>query len=84
MRQDQEGESGGECGKRRRNWISGAREVVRATEGKGVVITSGAIRAEEMRGSQDLINLLSFPTFFLTCLRYRDSCRQNCCRSDVR
>jgi len=52
-----EGEPAGESGKRRRNWISGAREVVRATEGKGVVIVSGAKSAEEMRGSEDLINL---------------------------
>ncbi|GAA6016078.1 hypothetical protein JCM11491_000661 [Sporobolomyces phaffii] len=58
-RQDLEGEQPGESGKRRRNWISGAREVVRATEGKGVVISSGAKTASEMRGAQDLINLCS-------------------------
>ncbi|GAA5841390.1 hypothetical protein JCM5353_007118 [Sporobolomyces roseus] len=58
-RQDLEGEPAGESGKRRRNWISGAREVVRATEGKGVVIVSAAKSAEEMRGSEDLINLCS-------------------------
>ncbi|GAA5899918.1 RNA-binding RNA processing protein RPP1 [Sporobolomyces salmoneus] len=58
-RQDLEGEQAGESGKRRRNWISGAREVVRATEGKGVVFSSGARSAGEMRGAQDLINLCS-------------------------
>ena len=56
-RLDQPGEQPGEAGKRRRNWIAGAREVVRATEGKGVVISSGAVRAGEMRGTEDLINL---------------------------
>ncbi|POY75964.1 hypothetical protein BMF94_1048 [Rhodotorula taiwanensis] len=49
----------GDAGKRRRNWIAGAREVVRATEGKGVVISSGAVKAGEMRGTEDLINLCS-------------------------
>ncbi|BGO95012.1 hypothetical protein NBRC10512_006524 [Rhodotorula toruloides] len=58
-RLDQEGEQPGDSGKRRRNWIAGAREVVRATEGKGVVVSSGAVRAGEMRGTEDLINLCS-------------------------
>ncbi|BGP19511.1 hypothetical protein JCM10213_006331 [Rhodosporidiobolus nylandii] len=58
-RQDEPGEQPGEAGRRRRNWIAGAREVVRATEGKGVVVSSGAHRAGEMRGSEDLINLCS-------------------------
>ncbi|GAA6009650.1 hypothetical protein JCM10207_004141 [Rhodosporidiobolus poonsookiae] len=58
-RQDEAGEAAGESGRRRRNWIAGAREVVRATEGKGVVISSGARRAGEMRGTEDLINLCS-------------------------
>lgn len=42
---------------RRRNWIAGAREIVRATGGKGVVLSSGAMKAGEMRGTEDLINL---------------------------
>ncbi|GAA5937206.1 hypothetical protein JCM1841_002326 [Sporobolomyces salmonicolor] len=58
-RQDEAGEQAGEAGRRRRNWIAGAREVVRATAGKGVVISSGAVRAGEMRASEDLINLCS-------------------------
>ncbi|GAA5984584.1 hypothetical protein JCM10908_003411 [Rhodotorula pacifica] len=58
-RLDLPGEQPGEAGKRRRNWIAGAREVVRATEGKGVVISSGAVKAGEMRGTEDLINLCS-------------------------
>ncbi|GAA5865065.1 hypothetical protein JCM3774_002120, partial [Rhodotorula dairenensis] len=58
-RLDRPDEPAGEAGKRRRNWIAGAREVVRATEGKGVVISSGAVKAGEMRGTEDLINLCS-------------------------
>ncbi|GAA5853253.1 hypothetical protein JCM8547_000256 [Rhodosporidiobolus lusitaniae] len=58
-RQDEVGEQPGEAGRRRRNWIAGAREVVRATEGKGVVVSSGAVRPGEMRGTEDLINLCS-------------------------
>ncbi|GAA5836789.1 hypothetical protein JCM9279_007662 [Rhodotorula babjevae] len=49
----------GDAGKRRRNWIAGAREVVRATEGRGVVVSSGAHRAGEMRAPEDLVNLCS-------------------------
>lgn len=56
-RLDLPGEQPGEAGKRRRNWIAGAREVVRATQGKGVVLSSGAVKPGEMRGTEDLINL---------------------------
>ena len=56
VRQDDPGQPGG-AALRRRNWISGAREVVRATGGKGIIISSGAVSAEEMRASQDIVNL---------------------------
>ncbi|BGP43076.1 RNA-binding RNA processing protein rpp1 [Rhodotorula kratochvilovae] len=56
-RLDGPGDAPGDAGKRRRNWIAGAREVVRATEGRGVVVSSGAVRAGEMRAPEDLINL---------------------------
>ncbi|KAK4702296.1 ribonuclease P/MRP protein subunit RPP1, partial [Phenoliferia sp. Uapishka_3] len=49
---------GGGAGGRRRNWIAGAREIVRATAGTNVILASGAVKAGEMRGSADLINLL--------------------------
>ncbi|GAA5913689.1 hypothetical protein JCM8208_005903 [Rhodotorula glutinis] len=52
-----QGDQVGDAGKRRRNWIAGAREVVRATEGRGVVVSSGAHRAGEMRAPEDLVNL---------------------------
>ncbi|KAL8286914.1 hypothetical protein RQP46_003920 [Phenoliferia psychrophenolica] len=51
--------NGSTAGTRRRNWIAGAREIVRATGGKSVVISSGAVKAGEMRASEDLINLCS-------------------------
>lgn len=57
IRQDDPGGIGG-AGTRRRNWISGAREIVRATGGKSVVISSGALTAGEMRASEDIVNLL--------------------------
>lgn len=57
LRQEEQGATPGAAGTRRRNWIAGAREIVRATGGKGVVISSGAVKAGEMRGSEDLINL---------------------------
>lgn len=56
-RLDAPGDAPGDAGRRRRNWIAGAREVVRATEGRGVVLSSGATRAGEMRAPEDLINL---------------------------
>ncbi|KAM0791108.1 hypothetical protein ACM66B_004397 [Microbotryomycetes sp. NB124-2] len=42
---------------RRRNWISGAREIVRALGGTNIIVSSGAENSHEMRASQDLINL---------------------------
>ncbi|KAI5480526.1 RNase P subunit p30 family protein [Pseudohyphozyma bogoriensis] len=47
----------GGAGSRRRNWIAGAREIVRATGGRNVVLSSGAETAGEMRGSEDIVNL---------------------------
>lgn len=59
MRQDlpEDGSNGGSSGIRRKNWIGGAREIVRAMGGKGIVLSSGALKAGEMRGTEDLINL---------------------------
>jgi len=55
VRQDEAGEGG--AGQRRRNWISGAREIVRACGGQSIVVSSGAITPGELRGTEDLINL---------------------------
>lgn len=40
----------------RRNWWINAKEVVRATAGKGLVLSSGGSEAE-VRGPQDVVNL---------------------------
>jgi ribonuclease P/MRP protein subunit RPP1 len=42
----------------RQNWMSNAREVVRVTGGKGVILSSGpGGSAEGMRGALDVVNL---------------------------
>lgn len=55
-KQDDPGVAAG-SGNRRRNWIAGAKEIVRATGGVGVIISSGAVKAGEMRAAEDMINL---------------------------
>ncbi len=41
----------------RRNVIAGARELIRVTNGKGVILSSEVRRCLEMRGPLDLCNL---------------------------
>ncbi|THH32209.1 hypothetical protein EUX98_g1992 [Antrodiella citrinella] len=48
------GESGA-SGKR--NWWAGAREVVRVTKGKGIIVTSGAVNQVNLRSPKDVGNL---------------------------
>lgn len=52
LQQDEQG-----AGSRRRNWIAGAREIVRATGGRNVIVSTGAVKAGEMRAGEDLVNL---------------------------
>lgn len=47
--------SGGNVG--RRNVVAGGKEVVRVTKGKGVIVSSGAARWNEMRAPDDVANL---------------------------
>jgi ribonuclease P/MRP protein subunit RPP1 len=49
--------AGGGGGVRRRNWTAGAREIVRATGGVGVVMCSMAREPGELRAPADMINL---------------------------
>lgn len=56
-KQDEPGVGGNTAGQRRRNWIAGAREIVRACGAKGVILSSGASKEGEMRAPEDLINL---------------------------
>ena len=41
----------------RRNWWGGAREVVRVTQGKGVLLSGGASQEKEIRAPRDAANL---------------------------
>ncbi|CAE7080083.1 unnamed protein product [Rhizoctonia solani] len=43
----------------RRNWWSGAREVARATKGKGLLLSGGAQSTPDLRAPMDVINLAS-------------------------
>ncbi|KAI6024128.1 RNase P subunit p30-domain-containing protein [Pisolithus microcarpus] len=42
----------------KRNWWAAAREVVRVTKGKGIIVSSGALTAEDYRGPRDVQNLI--------------------------
>ncbi|KAI0260767.1 PHP domain-like protein [Gloeopeniophorella convolvens] len=44
----------------KRNWWAAAREVVRVTKGKGLVVTSGAAEAGDLRAPKDIGNLITF------------------------
>lgn len=57
VQQDDPAPGSSTAGSRRRNWIAGAREIVRATGGRNIVLSSWARVAGELRGSEDLINL---------------------------
>lgn len=52
---DEEGNSGGAS--TRRNWWACAREVARATKGKGLIVCSGAFGETEVRAPRDAGNL---------------------------
>jgi ribonuclease P/MRP protein subunit RPP1 len=41
----------------KKNWWAGAKELVRVTKGKGVLITSGANNATDLRAPKDVSNL---------------------------
>ena len=41
----------------KRNWWAAAREVVRVTKGKGIIVTSGASNAADLRAPRDVGNL---------------------------
>ncbi|KAI6167399.1 PHP domain-like protein [Pisolithus thermaeus] len=42
----------------KRNWWASAREVVRVTKGKGIIVSSGALAVEDYRGPRDVQNLI--------------------------
>ncbi|TFK23880.1 PHP domain-like protein [Coprinopsis marcescibilis] len=43
----------------KRNWWSSAREVVRVTKGKGLIVSSGAVNDSDLRAPRDVCNLIS-------------------------
>ncbi|THV00317.1 PHP domain-like protein [Dendrothele bispora CBS 962.96] len=43
----------------KRNWWAAAREVVRVTKGKGVVVSGGVVKREDLRGPKDVANLIA-------------------------
>lgn len=49
------GNEGGASAKR--NWWAAAREVVRVTKGKGVIVTSGVTNVADLRAPRDVGNL---------------------------
>lgn len=41
----------------KRNWWAAAREVIRVTKGKGVIVSGGITNESDLRGPRDIINL---------------------------
>ena len=41
----------------KRNWWAAAREVVRVTKGKGLIVTGGGMEAADLRAPRDIGNL---------------------------
>lgn len=43
----------------KRNWWANAREVVRVTKGKGVLVSGGVVNDADLRGARDVANLMT-------------------------
>ena len=50
----------------KRNWWAAAREVIRVTKGKGVIVSGGVTSEPDLRAPRDIINLCAKPIFVLT------------------
>jgi len=51
---------GGEGGAgAKRNWWAAAREVVRVTKGKGIIVSSGSLNQADLRAPRDIANLIT-------------------------
>ena len=46
----------------KRNWWASAREVVRVTKGKGLIVSGGVINEPDLRAPRDMINLCAYST----------------------
>lgn len=49
----------------KRNWWAAAREVIRVTKGKGVIVSGGIMAEPDLRAPKDIINLCVNPTLAL-------------------
>ena len=49
----------------KRNWWAAAREVIRVTKGKGVIVSGGITDEPDFRAPRDVINLCVNPNFAL-------------------
>jgi ribonuclease P/MRP protein subunit RPP1 len=68
---DEMGEGGAVA---KRNWWTAAREVVRATKGKGLIVSGGAGSELELRGPKDVNNLCVFFCFYFLMILSSDIC----------
>lgn len=68
------GGSGGESGAgAKRNWWAAAREVVRVTKGKGILVSGGVSNDYDLRAPKDVCNLsveIHFFLFAIICSSY--------------
>jgi RNase P/RNase MRP subunit p30 len=50
----------------KRNWWAAAREVIRVTKGKGLIVSGGVTSEADLRAPRDIINLYANPISVLT------------------
>ena len=54
---ESDGSTGESAASTKRNWWASAREVVRVTKGKGLIVSGGVVNEADLRGSRDIANL---------------------------
>lgn len=54
---DSEGTIGESAASMKRNWWASAREVVRVTKGRGIIVSGGVLAEADLRGPKDISNL---------------------------
>lgn len=58
----------------KRCWWAAAREVVRVTKGKGIIVTGGALNQSDLRAPRDISNLLVHLRFIMNIPLNEPSC----------
>lgn len=77
------GSEGGSGAKR--NWWAAAREIVRVTKGKGIIVTGGVMNQGDLRAPKDIGNLYVRPRFaFATKLTEDSESLYSVCRRTLR